>query len=185
MHTRTCAALVVLLALASSSQAESLQRIRTTSPYVQTVLTSASEKSPTLRSIVERIAASNVIVYVTCVRFASVALNGRTLWAEANSGARYLRVQVDCMLPRANLVAILAHELQHVAEVADAPAVVDEATFGKLFSVIGYSTCSRFSEQYETDGAIVAGERVRQEFSYHWPVGARVVANAGGGVPAQ
>ena len=185
MHTRTCAAFVVLLAFALPSQAESLQRIRTTSPYVHTVLAGASEKSPTLRSIVERIAASNVIVYVTCERFPSVALNGRTLWAEANREARYLRVQVDCLLPSANFVAILAHELQHVAEVADAEAVVDSATFGRLFSVIGYSTCNRFAEQYETDRAIAAGERVRQEFLSRWPVGARVVANAGSGVPAQ
>ena len=183
---RSCTILVVLLAFASPSQAESLRRIRTTSPYVHTLLARASEKSPTLRSIVERIAASNVIVYVTCERFPSVMLNGRTLWAEANREARYLRVQVDCMLSRASLVAILAHELQHVAEVAEAPAVVDSATFGRLFGAIGYSTCDRFVlEQYETTSAIAAGERVRQEFLARWPVGAAVVANAGRGVPAQ
>ena len=97
--------ILVLLAAALRSQAEGLQRIRTTSGYLHTVLSNATERSPMLQSIVQRIAASNVIVYVTCERFATTTLSGRTIWAEANREARYLRVQVDCMLMRANLVA--------------------------------------------------------------------------------
>lgn len=196
MHTRSartirtiviavCTA-TILVAASSPSRAESLRRIRATSPYVNAVLGDATEKSPTLQSIIKRIAESNVIVYVTCQRFVSVILNGRTIWADGNSEARYLRVQVDCFLPRAHLVAILGHELQHVAEVADAPQVVDSLSFAKLFQTIGYITCtSRAAEQFETDRAIAAGERVRQDVLYRWPVGGRVVANARSGVPAQ
>ena len=177
MHTCTArtirivvCTILVLLAAALRSQAKGLQRIRTTSRYLQ--------------SIVQRIAASNVIVYVTCERFASSTLSGRTMWAEANREARYLRVQVDCMLPSPQFVAILGHELQHVAEVADTQDVVDSRSFAKLFQAIGYLTCHA-AEQFETDGAVNAGERVRQEVLYRWPVGARVVANARTGVPAQ
>ena len=191
MHTCTArtirivvCTILVLLAAALRSHAEGLQRIRTTSRYLQTALSNATEKSPTLQSIVQRIAASNVIVYVTCERFASSTLSGRTMWAEANREARYLRVQVDCMLPSPQFVAILGHELQHVAEVADTLDVVDSRSFAKLFQAIGYMTCHA-AEQFETDGAVNAGERVRQEVLYRWPVGARVVANARTGVPAQ
>jgi hypothetical protein len=191
MHTCTArtirivvCTILVLLAAALRSQAEDLQRIRTTSRYLQTVLFNATEKSPTLQSIVQRIAASNVIVYLTCERFASSTLSGRTIWAEANREARYLRVQVDCMLPSPQFVAILGHELQHVAEVADTQDVVDSRSFTKLFQAIGYVTCHA-AEQFETNGAVKAGERVRQEVLYRWPVGARVVANARIGVPAQ
>jgi len=125
-------------------------------------------------------------VYLTCHQFATHVVSGRTMFSEASGGTRYLRVQVDCMLPRANLVMLLAHELQHVAEVADAPHVVDVRSFGKLFGSIGYVSCDGYrTEQYETNAALAAGERVREEFLHRGPVGARVVANARSGVPAE
>ena len=183
--TVLCAS-VLLIAMARPSSAGDLQRIRTPSRLLRAVLSDSTEKSTTLKAIVDRVDASNVIVYVTCDRFDSVLVNGKTIWAEGSREARYLRVKVDCMLPRASLVAILGHELQHVAEVADAPQVVDEASFAKLFSRIGYATCDkRTLEQFETNGAITAGERVRQEVLYGWPVRVRVVANARSGVPVE
>jgi len=193
MHTRTArtsvlavCTLFILAAIAPKSQAESLERLRTASPRLRAVLAAALDRSPTLQSLVQRIAASNVIVYMTCERFTSVRLNGQTMWADGNSEARYLRVQVDCFLTQSHLVAILGHELQHVAEVADTQEVVDSDSFGRLFHRIGYRTCSgRGAEQFETDRAIATGERVRQEVLYRWPIGARVVADDGRRVPAQ
>ena len=193
MHTYTArivrvvvCTFVVLLAVAARSQAESIQRIRTTSSLIHAALAGASEKSPTLRAIVERIAQSNVIVYVTCEQFKTVTISGRTMWADASGEARYLRVQVDCTLARANLVAILGHELQHVAEVADRPDVIDLPTFLKLFEAIGYPSCSTsWHEQFETDDARAAGQRVREEFLHGWPIGARLVTDARRGVPVE
>jgi len=180
------ATLLVLLMLGTSSQTDSLQRIRTTSPYIQAILLEVGKKSPTLQSIVRRIAASNVIVYVTCQQFSTNILNGRTIWAEASGDARYLRVEVDCMLSRTNLVTILGHELQHVAEIGDAPDVIDLRSFAKLFKSIGYVSCDGYTgEQFETNAALAAGKRVRQEFLHRWPVGDHVVASARSGVPAE
>jgi hypothetical protein len=177
---------VVLLATTSRSHAESIQRIRMTSSLIRDVLAGASEKSPTLRSIVQRVAESNVIVHLTCEQFTTAMINGRTIWVEANRDARYLRVQVDCMLPRADLVAILGHELQHVAEVADRPEVNDSRSFVKLFQTIGFSTCGNGAmEQFETDDATAAGRRVRDEFLHRWPVGARLVTDSRRGVPVE
>jgi len=193
MHTSTAriarilfCTFVILLAVAARSHAESIQRIRTTSSLVHAVLAGASEKSPTLRAIVERIAQSNVIVYVTCEQFKTAMISGRTMWADASGEARYLRVQVDCMLPRATLVMLLGHELQHVAEVADRPDVIDSATFVKLFDTIGFPACGSSSrEQFETDDATAAGRRVREEFLHRWPVGARLVTDSGRRVPLE
>ncbi|HET9832161.1 MAG TPA: hypothetical protein VFP91_10640, partial [Vicinamibacterales bacterium] len=178
--------LFVFLATTSRSHAEGFQRIRTTSSLIHSVLVDASEKSPTLRSIVQRVAESNVIVHLTCEQFKTVMINGRTIWVEANGAARYLRVQVDCMLPQADLAAILGHELQHVAEVADRPEVNDSRSFVKLFQTIGFSTCgNRAMEQFETDDATKAGRRVRGEFLHRWPVGARLVTDSRRGVPVE
>jgi hypothetical protein len=178
---------VLLLALPTVAPAESLPqdvpRIRVETRQVRAVLASAIDRSPTLHALVKQIERSNVIVYVTCERFKTVTLQGRTAWGSASADARYVRVQIDCMLVNQDLVAILGHELQHVAEIAAAPDVVDVRSFARLFKAIGYPTCR--DEQFETDSAINAGERVRTEYSHGWPVGARVVANARARVPLE
>ena len=148
---------------ATRSHADDIKRIRTDSTYLQTIIADAADRSPTLRAIVQQIDTSNVIVYVTCEHLNSAMLQGRTMWVSSVAGVRYVRVQVECMLTRPELVAILGHELQHVAEIPAAADVVDRRSFARLFNTIGYSTC-HFAEQYETPGAIRAGERVRQEF---------------------
>jgi hypothetical protein len=160
-------------------------RIRVESRNLRTQLAHVIDRSPTLRTIVKQIEESDVIVYVTCERFASVMLEGRTAWSSASAEARYVRVQIDCMLAQQRLIAILGHELQHVAEIASARDVVDEQSFARLFKSIGYSCGVTWPEAFETDQAIDAGERVRREYLYGWPVGASVVANTRGGVPLQ
>jgi len=194
MHTYTARMLRIvvctfglLVVNANQSHAESLIRIRTESPYLQSVLSEAGSRSPTLRGLARKIDASNVIAYVTCGSFSSRLLAGRTFLGQTSDKARYVRVQVDCMLPRMNLIAILGHELQHVAEIAAAADVVDSQSFARLFRTIGYLTCAGQSspEKFETDGALEAGERVREDYLRGWPVGARVVANTGSGVPLQ
>ena len=152
-----------VLVSATRSDADDMKRIRADSTYLQTIVADAADRSPTLRAIVKRIDASDVIVHVTCEHLNSAMLEGRTMWVAASPGVRYLRVQVECMLTRTELVAILGHELQHVAEIAAALDVVDRRSFARLFNTIGFSTC-HFGEQYETDRAIHAGEQVRQEF---------------------
>jgi len=134
--------------------------------YLQTVLDQTARRSPLLTAIVRTIDASDVIVHVTCEHFATSDLEGRTAWLSANPNARYLRVQIDCLLSRPRLVAILAHELQHVAEVAVAADVVDQRSFARHFRRIGYSTCyGGTREQFETDAALRAGARVLREFT--------------------
>ena len=182
---------LVLFTFPHQSRAESMPRsvprIRVQSRHLHTQLTHVIDRSPTLREIVGRIEQSNVIAYVMCERFASVMLEGRTIWGSSSPDARYVRVQIDCMLPEQRLVAVLGHELQHVAEIAAAPDVVDSRSFVRLFLSIGYS-CGRAAslERYETAQAIEAGERVRREYLVGWPVGGPgVVANARSGVPLE
>lgn len=153
----------IVLLSATQSGAGDIKHIRAESTYLQSIVADALDRSLTLRAIVQQIDASDVIVHVTCEQLNSSILQGRTMWVSASAGVRYLRVQVECMISRPDLVAILGHELQHVAEIAAATDVVDRRAFARLYEAIGFSTC-RFREQYETDRAIRAGERVRQEF---------------------
>jgi hypothetical protein len=157
-------ALACLSALSRVAHADDFARIRP-DRYLQSVVDDMSRRSPLFLTITGAIAASDVIVHVTCVHFSTSLLDGRTLWVASHPHARYLRVQIDCLLPRYRLVAILAHELQHVAEVAVAREVVDEPSFARRFRQIGFSTCRGVgTEQFETRAAVAAGEQVLREF---------------------
>jgi len=165
--------------------AQSVPRIRVQSGRLRSELTHVIDRSPTLRAIVGQIEQSDVIVHVTCEHFVSVTLEGRTVWGSAGPDVRYVRVQIDCMLPDQRLVAILGHELQHVAEIAAAADVVDSGSFTRLFKTIGYSCGARWPERYETEQALEVGERVRQEYLNGWALAPSVVTNTRSGVPLE
>ena len=135
---------------------------------LKTAMASALEGSPTFRSIVERIDDSDVIVHMTCGYFKSATMAGRTMLSSAGPDVRYVRVQILCDQPPNALLAIVAHELQHVAEIASARAVVDDGSFGRLYRKIGFPTClSPETNQFETAAAVEAGRRVRAEVRQH------------------
>jgi hypothetical protein len=166
---REVLAFAILLVTAFSSPvaaaAEGGSRIRSDSALLTNVFTSAHQRSSTFRSLVEHIERSDVIVHLTCSRFTSDTLAGQTLLGAVVPGVRYVRVQVSCRLSEPALVMIVAHELQHVVEIALTPSVVDGKSFARLFSAIGFSTCwSPGSERFETKSAIAAGERARSQY---------------------
>ena len=151
---------------ASSARAEGLVRIRVDSPYLRSVVARASDRSAKLRDLIGLIEGTNVIAQVGCERFSRSTIRGRTLLVTATQGVRYVRVQVDCMLQESELVAIVGHELQHVAEIAAAADAVDGRSLSTLYRAIGFPTCGFGQpEQFETDEAMRVGERVREEFS--------------------
>jgi len=146
-------------------RAQDFERIRSESALLTSALETASERSATFRSMAERIERSDVIVHLTCSRFRSVLMAGRTALASAGPDVRYVRVEILCQQPEYDLVAILAHELEHVLEIAAAPSVVDDRSFSRLYRAIGFSThAAPTTEQFETTAAMAAGQRVRQEF---------------------
>jgi hypothetical protein len=158
-------ALLLVTVFSKQGRAEGFERIRPESALLTSAMTTAFERSATFRSFVERIEQSDVIVHLTCGRFKSGTLAGQTSLGSAGPAVRYVRVQVLCELSQPVLVGILAHELQHVVEIASTPSVVDNKSFARLFSTIGFSTClSVGREQFETSAAMAAGERVRSEF---------------------
>jgi hypothetical protein len=164
-RARAAIALLLVTVFSNRGRGEGLERIRTESTQLATVLDRAVERSPTFRLIVERIEQSDVIVHLTCSNFRSLLLAGRTVLVSEGPAVRYLRVQILCSQGEPALVTIVAHELQHVLEIASTPDVVDDRSFVRLFRAIGFSTCqSTGPEQFETTAAIATGHRVRAEF---------------------
>jgi hypothetical protein len=164
-RARAAIALLFVTVFWIRGRAEGLERIRTESNQLALVFERTVERSPTFRLIVERIEQSDVIVHVTCSNFRSLLLAGRTALVSGGPDVRYLRVEILCSQGEPALVTIVAHELQHVLEIASTPDVVDDRSFVRLFRSIGFSTClSAGLEQFETSAAITTGDRVRAEF---------------------
>jgi hypothetical protein len=85
----------------------------------------------------------------------------------AFNGSPYARVLVDYKHRHPNnVIATLAHELQHVLEVAQSPDVKDAATMRALFERIGaVRVSSATTTAYETEAARRIGEQVLRELS--------------------
>jgi len=182
--TRLCASIALASVLAPScpslAHATGVERIRAESPILKAAMTTAFERSPTFRALVDRIDRSDVVVYLTCASFQSYTLRGRTLLVSADTRIRYLRVQILCSQLDLDLTLIIAHELQHVVEVASAPSVVDDRSFGELFSRIGFRKChTQASDQFETVAAMETGRRVYKEFLHHAAVDVRSASGHG------
>ena len=180
---RTTALLLLLLlpATYAQAQADSFQRVRTDSRYLRLVIASGIERSPTFRRIVDRIERSDVIVEVQCGHFVNSLRAGRTVFLSAQPGARYVLVEIACWASTGPSLYIIGHELRHVLEIADAPAVVDGPTLAQLYHGIGYPTCGPTTEMYgefETADAIEAGERVHHELFHPEEPPARMARNA-------
>ena len=125
---RALAAAVVVLACSAPARAEpDLSRpfcAPTTRGWPPPSCAAVNE-SPTFRAIVERLAASDLIVYVTRGSLYGAA-EAATQLLSTTGGYRYVRVTLE-IDPEADVgVAMLGHELRHALELADAPWVMDD-----------------------------------------------------------
>jgi hypothetical protein len=123
--------------------------------------------SPTLRKLVARLLASDVVVYLARDRQLSPKLQGKTTFKGMAGGVRYLQVSVGWSLLPTFQIATLAHELQHSAEIAAAPWVVDERSLADEYARIGYdspSVSTAPGRAFESAEAVAVGLRVWREF---------------------
>jgi len=161
-----CFVLLTLLARSAHAQVGPNNRIRTPSSWLHTVIAAATARSVAFQSLVEQLQQSDVIVYMTCEQFNTDSIVGRTSLMSASVEARYVLVGINCMQTLVSTIAIVAHELTHVLEIATSTWVVDASTIRRLYRQIGYSGgCgARGQERFETSGAIAGGERIKKEF---------------------
>jgi hypothetical protein len=120
--------------------------------------------SPTVAGLATALSAHDVLVsiVVTHVRgwTGTDVLNGRLVFLSATPGVRHLRIEVNSPPDDRVTIGLLAHELQHAAEVAAAPDVRDDESVATLFRKIGFQTQRR---RFETRQAIYTGRRAAAE----------------------
>jgi hypothetical protein len=116
-----------------------------------------------VENLVEELAGTDVVVYLAdTIREGGRAPGYLTFLASA-AGVRYVVVHIDrwCISPF-DRIAVLAHELQHAMEVAQAPEVRDEATLALFYRRIGWQSGAG---RFETAKARDTGERVRHQLT--------------------
>ena len=125
--------------------------------------------SETFRSLLARLAASDVIVYVMVVDRIQGGAEGQLYFVTATPTARYLRIELVADGSQAAMVALVGHELQHAVEIADAPQVRGRQSLAMLYLAMKENSFSG-SHQFDSAAARSTETRVRREFAAHRPV---------------
>ena len=178
MRRLVCLALACAFAAATTLGADetpldSTTRLRPRQSAAARLLDDGMAKSATFRRLVARLQHSDVIVYVTVRLDMRRSLGGSLRYIGRSATDRFLLVSLNVQNSRPMLVALLGHELQHAAEVADAPDVTSEAALADLYRRIGIR---RAADAWDSVAAQQAGQLVRAEL-LHRPVESRLASH--------
>jgi hypothetical protein len=138
-------------------------RLRPQDARLSQLLRQGAERSTTFKALVDRIEAGDVIVYLAINPLMKQAYSGMLTWMTKAGGFRYVRASISPDLTPDQMIATLAHELQHAVEVVEDSAVTDEKTLVALYKRIGSPNRSSSSTGWETVAAQEAGYQVRRE----------------------
>ena len=110
------------------------QSVRTDDGHMRAALDSGLARSATFKALVAGLDTSDVIVYVEPKVRMPIGLQAYLAHQMALVGKyRVLRIVVSVDLHGDTLLSILAHELQHALEVADAPTVRTDHALSVMF----------------------------------------------------
>jgi hypothetical protein len=125
----------------------------------------AAQRSPLIREMIDRLEASDLVVYVRLRQFTRSDLNGRVaLLSSMPAGQRYLVIELACGRSDVLTIATLGHELFHALEIAAEPSIVDARSLAAFYTTAGEKTGDRLGQlTFETRGAEAAGVQVRRE----------------------
>ena len=82
----------------------------------------AAARSAIVRSLLDTLEQSDVIVHIQSSRQLPAGIGGMTRFVANRGGHRYLRITISTELSPEARIAMLAHELQHAREIAGSSA---------------------------------------------------------------
>jgi hypothetical protein len=140
-------------------------RIRPQDPRLAELLRTGTHRSPTLRDIVRRLEAGNLFVYVSLTPNMRSSLAGKLTWMTKSGAFRYVKASINTEQSADQMIATLAHELQHALEVGGDEDVVDQRSLMGLYKRIGRPSVSGAVPGFETVAAQETGFQVRRELT--------------------
>lgn len=165
MRVLLAVALVGFVSISSVLAAERIggPRLRPQDGRSTQVLREGAARSETFRALVNRIEASNVIVYVAVSPILKSNLSGQLTWMTRAGEFRYVRASIKTDLTFDQMIASVAHELQHAVEVIEDESVTDEPSLVALYKRIGHQSRSAGPTGWETVAAQRTATQVRRE----------------------
>jgi hypothetical protein len=133
-------------------------RVRPADARIASLLLDGMRRSPSLADLVDRVEASNVIVYLELQPSLTDHLMGCLTWMGKVAGYRYVRASLNPDMATDTLIAAIGHELRHVVEIIENPSVTDEASLRSLYQRIGVR-----GKELDTQDAQNAGATVRKD----------------------
>jgi hypothetical protein len=101
---------------------------RSEQPYLAALIQDGIARSETFAHVVDALNHTDVVAYLDSSARMRAGFDGYLLHrVRAAGGLRYVHVIVRTGLVRDRLISTIAHELQHVLEVAESPAQTDDA----------------------------------------------------------
>src|SRR5512141_2906876 len=91
--------------------------VRATDPLMRAWIAKGAAESRTLRDLLAQLAASDIIIHVELVDRIAGGASGQLFFITSTETVRYLRAEIVRGGSRADTIALIAHELQHAAEV--------------------------------------------------------------------
>lgn len=158
-----------------------LPHIRTDEPVLRWLLDTGSSSSLTFRWLVREIERSDLVVYVRILAMPP-PIAGKTAFGTSAGGVRYVQVLLAEPQKGTEALVILAHELQHVLEVARNPLIVDAPSMAAQYVRHGTVRKRGTATLVDTTEAVLIGDAVAQQLrARHWELDqdfARVRASA-------
>jgi hypothetical protein len=111
--------------------------IRASDAEVVSLFEEGVKRSPTFKSLVDRLSKSDVIVYVRPDVTAKNNAPTKLTFLAAKGGYRYLVIRVASGRSKEQQLAMLGEKLQHVVVIADAASVVDSQSLKREFERVG------------------------------------------------
>ena len=164
--TGVCLLLLAGGAAAAEDPLREQTHVRSESADIRRMIAEAATRSATFRGLVDAIDETDVIVYVRIRQLPSQTLEGRTGFLGVTPKRRFLAIELACPRTVDAQIATLAHELQHVVEIAHAPWVLSPRTLREYYEAIGMEvTAGPPGRMFETRAAAAIGEQVRREMN--------------------
>lgn len=141
--------------------------VRTTDPGLRRLVQQGARASPIFRALMNRIEQSDVVVYLRCDGNLLSGSEGRLTFVSSAGGYRYVLARLRRRQSSDHQLAIIAHELQHAVEIANAPAIVDSPSLAREFQKIGFVNfyAPEPGIAFDSEAAIQTGNRVLRELS--------------------
>jgi len=159
--------LVVLIVVpvqpATASERATVPHIRPLDAGLEELVALGMRDSPSFRTLVARLEASDVVVYLRWARRLRAHLTSQLTFVGTSSALRYVDVAVDRAAARDRLVATIGHELRHAVEIAETPAIVDARSLGEAYARMGRTSRVEFHPRFETEAAVETGRLVWRE----------------------